>query len=172
MNAGFLLIPIILIRFGLLGLLNREALGRAAHFAPLVGKEKAAYWIYQITELAVFVYLFFLKVTADSGWFWAGLGVYAVGTVLYALSVIGYARPQANGLNTGGLYRLSRNPMYVAYFIYFLGCVLMTRSVILLVILLVFQLSAHFIIISEERWCIEKFGEEYRRYMGRVRRYI
>jgi protein-S-isoprenylcysteine O-methyltransferase Ste14 len=172
MNAGFLLIPIILIRFGLLGLLNREALGRAAHFAPLVGKEKAAYWIYQITELAVFVYLFFLKVTADTGRFWAGLGVYAAGTVLYALSVIGYARPQANGLNTGGLYRLSRNPMYVAYFIYFLGCVLMTRSVILLAILLVFQISAHFIIVSEERWCIAKFGEEYRAYMGRVRRYI
>lgn len=69
-------------------------------------------------------------------------------------------------------YRISRNPMYVACFIYFLGCVLLTQSLILLAILIVFQISAHWIIRSEERWCIKKFGEEYKSYMSEVRRYI
>jgi protein-S-isoprenylcysteine O-methyltransferase Ste14 len=40
------------------------------------------------------------------------------------------------------------------------------------VLLIFFQISAHWIILSEERWCIKKFGEEYIKYMNRVRRYI
>lgn len=71
-----------------------------------------------------------------------------------------------------GLYRLSRNPMYVAYFICFLGMALLTRSVLFLGLVAVFQISAHWVILAEERWCLEQFGERYRRYMGKVRRYI
>ncbi len=76
------------------------------------------------------------------------------------------------GINLNGLYRVSRNPMYIAYFIYFLGCALLTHSLILLALLICFQVSAHWIILSEEKWCIKKFGEEYIKYMNKVRRYI
>lgn len=172
MNAGFTLIPIIFIRYGLMAIVNKAALKRAALFAPLIGKERAAYWIYQITGLAIMIYLFFLTVKADGFWFYAGLCVYIAGTALYSISVIDFTKPQTGEINTKGLYRISRNPMYIAYFIYFLGCAMMVRSVILICILLVFQVSAHFIILSEERWCIGKFGEEYKDYMSRVRRYL
>ncbi len=37
---------------------------------------------------------------------------------------------------------------------------------------IVFQISAYWIILSEERWCVKKFGEEYINYMNKVRRYI
>lgn len=42
----FLLLPFFLLRFGLLARLDREAIGRAARFAPLEGGERVAYWIY------------------------------------------------------------------------------------------------------------------------------
>ncbi|WMM26253.1 hypothetical protein RBU61_06140 [Tissierella sp. MB52-C2] len=44
MNGFLLLIPFILIKYGLLSILNKEGLKRAAFFAPLIGREKAAYW--------------------------------------------------------------------------------------------------------------------------------
>lgn len=172
MNGFLLLIPFMLIRFGLLGMLSKEGLKRAASFAPLIGKEKIAYWFYQISNVLIFVYLFFLKVTADPHWFYAGLVTYGFGVLLCIASVLNFAKPAENGINLKGLYRISRNPMYMAYFIYFLGCVLLTRSLLLLAILMVFQISSHWIILSEERWCIKKFGEEYKDYMNRVRRYI
>jgi protein-S-isoprenylcysteine O-methyltransferase Ste14 len=172
MNGFLLLIPFILIRFGLLNILNKEGLKRAAFFAPLIGKEKAAYWFYQISNLLFFVYLFFLKITTDPNWLYAGLATYGLGVLLCIASVANFAKPAENGINLKGLYRISRNPMYVAYFIYFLGCVLLTQSLLLLAILMVFQISAHWIILSEERWCIKKFGEEYKNYMNKVRRYI
>ena len=172
MNGFLLLIPLILIRFGLLGMLSKEGLKRAASFAPLIGKEKIAYWFYQISNVLIFVYLFFLKVTTDSPWFYTGLVTYGLGVFLCVASVLNFAKPEENGINLKGLYRISRNPMYMAYFIYYLGCVLLTRSLLLLAILMAFQVSSHWIILSEERWCIKKFGEEYKDYMNRVRRYI
>lgn len=48
----------------------------------------------------------------------------------------------------------------------------MQQSLVLLAIVLVFQITAHWIIRSEERWCIKQFGAEYIQYMEKVRRYI
>lgn len=172
MNSFLTVIPLIVIRFGLLSILDKKALKRAAFFAPLIGKEKVAYWFYQISNILIFVYLYFLKITTDTYWFYIGLVIYGFGVLLCLVSASNFAKPAKNGINLKGLYRISRNPMYVAYFIYFLGCVVLTQSLILLVILLVFQISAHWIILSEERWCEKKFGEEYINYMNKVRRYI
>lgn len=60
------MLPFLLIRFGLLSALNKAAVKRAALFAPMYGNEMIAYWIYQISNIAIFVYLCFLKVTIDT----------------------------------------------------------------------------------------------------------
>ena len=173
MNGFLLLIPFLLIRFGVLSHLDRAAVKRAAFFAPMAGKEIAAYWIYQLSNAAIFIVLFFLKVPIDFSWqFWWGTLFYLLGLVLCTASVIDFAAPSGEGLNQNGLYRFSRNPMYLSYFLLFMGCALLTHSVLLRGIVIIFQLSSHWIILSEERWCIGEFGDAYRQYMKRVRRYI
>ena len=172
MSAFWLLIPFILIRFVLLGVLDKKALKRAAFFPLLVGKEKIAYLFYQITNVLIFLYLFFLKIRIGYPLFYIGLTVYGLGIIVCIVSMFNFAKPKKNGITLKGLYLVSRNPMYVGYFIYFLGCVLLTHSLILLALLVVFQISAHWIILSEERWCTKEFGEEYISYMNRVRRYL
>lgn len=172
MNGFLLLIPLILIRYGLLGLINKEALKRAAHFPPLFGKEKTAFVFYQLALVLLFVYLCFLKINTTAVGFFLGVILYSFGILFCIVSTFNYAKPEKNGINLKGLYRLSRNPMYIAYFIYFGGCALLTRSFILFLLLILFQLSAHWIILAEERWCIAEFGKEYKNYMEKVRRYI
>ncbi len=172
MNAFLLMIPLFLIRFGLLGAMNKEALGRAARFAPLEGNERIAYLVYQAANIAIFLYPAFLKIRTGPPLFWAGLAVYVAGAAILAVAAAAFARPDEKGLNTSGIYKVSRNPMYVGYFVYFCGCAALTRSALLFAALLVFQLAAHWIILSEERWCIGQFGEEYLDYMKRVRRYF
>ena len=171
---GFLIvIPFFLIRFGLLSLLNKDAVKRAAYFAPLSDNEKIAYWLYQISNMAVFLSMFFLRIQVTPAvLFYAGVVFYAAGTILLVVSVIHFASPSESGMNQKGIYRLSRNPMYVAYFIFFLGCVLLTQSLLLLCFVLVFQITAHWIIRAEERWCIRQFGNAYLQYMKNVRRYF
>ena len=173
MNGFWLLIPFLLIRFGLLALLDREAVRRAAHFAPVSGQEIPAYWVYQISNAAIFLLLCFCAVKIKPLWlFCAGGAVYLLGLLACGASAVGFAAPSGGGPQMGGIYRFSRNPMYVAYFAVFMGCAMLTQSPVLCGAVLVFQISAHWIILAEERWCLEQFGEDYRQYMGRVRRYV
>lgn len=173
MSGVFLTLVFLLIRFGLLWVLNHDAVQRAAHFAPLEGKARIAIWPYQLATVAVLLYPCFLTVrTAPMGWFVAGVVVYGIGVVLCVLSMVDFARADGDGLHTGGLYRFSRNPIYVAYFFYFTGCALLTQSWLLFGFVVVLQVSTHWIILAEERWCLARFGEPYRAYMQQVRRYL
>lgn len=61
--------------------------------------------------------------------------------------------------------------MYAAYFVYFMGCVLLTRPPVLFGAA-VFQISGHWLILAEEAWCTERFGQAYTQYMREVRRYF
>lgn len=173
MNGLVLLIPFLLIRFGLLSFLNRDAVKRAAFFAPVIGQEVPAYWLYQISNVFIFVYVCFRKIVIDSSWVcYAGVISYALGLVLCTVSIINFAAPCEKGFHDNGLYRCSRNPMYLAYFIFFIGCALLIQSVLFTIVIFVFIISSHWIILSEERWCIKEFGGEYRKYMERVGRYL
>ena len=173
MNSFLLLIPFILVRYGLLAVLSKDARNRAAYFPPRLKTEKTAYWIYQLSTAAIIIYMLFLKIeTIPIELFYAGLFVYTVGLVLCILTVVDFAKPSQTGMNLNGLYRISRNPMYIAFFVYFIGCVLLTQSFLLFGFVLLFQITEHWMILSEERWCIQKFGEEYLQYMKKVRRYI
>ena len=172
MYAIITVLPIIIIRYGLLYAVNKNSMNRASLYAPLIGKEKIAYGVYQITTLSIFVYLLFLRIYNNSKWFYVGLVLYSFGIILYAVATANFATPNKDGINQNGLYKISRNPMYVAYFLSFLGCAFLTHSWRLFILLFCFQVSAHWIILSEERWCTEKFGDTYERYMEKVKRYI
>lgn len=172
--AFLLHVPFLLIRFGLLALCGgRDALLRAAHFPPFEGGERVAYWFYQSATAFILLYLFFLQISFTPRWlFYGGLAVCLTGMVLLIFSVVSFASPQSGGMNQRGVYRLSRHPMYLAYFLVFLGDALLTRSWLLLCFVVIFQVSADRLVRREERWCLRHFGEEYARYMAQVRRWI
>lgn len=172
MNGAVLLIPLVLIRYGLLAALSGDAYRRAAHYPPMAGRERIALWVYQLFTILLIASLFFLSIQAQGPWFYPGAALYAAAVALLAASTVHFANASPEGFCAAGLYRLSRNPMYVAYFLYFLGCALLTRSPLLLGMLIVFQASAHWIILAEERWCRQKFAGAYDEYARRVRRYI
>jgi protein-S-isoprenylcysteine O-methyltransferase Ste14 len=76
-------------------------------------------------------------------------------------------------LVTDGPYRFTRNPMYVGFTLLYLAGVVLANSAwplfALPVILLVMQRA---VIAKEEAYLERLFGEDYRRYRGRVRRWI
>jgi len=167
-----IVLPILLVRFLLSSLLNKEVSSRLAFFPPTLGIEKPAYLVNITTTLLLLVVPFFLRISFGGFTGNVGLCFLIPSLAVYGISIAHFARPNNTGLNTAGLYRFSRNPMYVAFFFFFLGSSLLTRSWLLITILVIFQVSVHFMILSEERWCMEKFGEPYKEYMKKVRRYL
>lgn len=171
--SGFLLIiPMLLIRYGLPLFVDKGSMKRLAFTPPTKGRERIAFWIYIPSTFAIIIYLFFITITVETTWFYIGLSIYGTGILLYAVSMINFGKPSEQGINTNGLYRFSRNPIYVAFFLFLLGSSMMTQSLILFVLVIIYQVSVHWIILSEERWCLTEFGDQYKRYMERVRRYL
>ena len=79
------------------------------------------------------------------------------------------ARP---GLVTGGLYRYSRNPIYVAMLTALLGFALLLPSWISLGLLIGAGLGIRRHVRDEEAYLARTYGEEYRRYAARVGRFV
>lgn len=76
-------------------------------------------------------------------------------------------------LLTGGPYSLSRNPMYIAWTLIYLGIALATNWLWVFALLSLIIAFTHFVDIRmEERFLREQFGEEYLEYQRRVRRYF
>jgi protein-S-isoprenylcysteine O-methyltransferase Ste14 len=72
-----------------------------------------------------------------------------------------------------GPYRFSRNPMYVGLTLFQLGLGLLLNSVWISALALPALALVHFkAVLPEERYLFTKFGDSYREYLGRVRRYL
>lgn len=81
-------------------------------------------------------------------------------------------RPAA-ALVTSGPYRLTRNPMYLGFVFLYLGLALWLGVLWALVLLPVaVAVVDRMVIAPEERYLERAFGEEYRRYRARVRRWL
>lgn len=79
----------------------------------------------------------------------------------------------ASRLVTTGVYRLTRNPMYLGMALLYLGLAILFDSLLALVLLpVVLAVIQTQVIAREEAYLQRKFGDEYRAYKARVRRWI
>ena len=79
----------------------------------------------------------------------------------------------ASSLVTGGVFRYTRNPMYLSLLLYLLGWAVYLSSWLALLFLPVFVLYINrFQIAPEERALSALFGQEFAAYQGRVRRWL
>jgi len=75
-------------------------------------------------------------------------------------------------LKTGGVYRVSRNPMYVGFDALTLAAILGTGNPVVLVLGVYSMVVYHFIIAGEERYLSSVFGTAYAQYRASVRKYV
>jgi len=72
-----------------------------------------------------------------------------------------------------GLYRFSRNPMYVSMVVIACGIGLACDRAAVMLLALAALVVVHFTaVLPEERYLQEQFGETYSQYKSRVRRYL
>ena len=111
----------------------------------------------------------------------------AVGAVLVSAAILLYAvalrdlgaswrlgidRTTPGPLVTGGIYRWTRHPIYVAFDLLFVGTFLVHGRLIFLVLALIWLPLLHAFMQREERFLAQHYGNAYRDYCGRVGRYF
>jgi len=110
---------------------------------------------------------------------WAALCVWASGFLLLFVgrfelgTSFRIGRPkESTRLQMGGLFRISRNPMYLGVYATLLASVLRTLNPVLLLLGAFIVAVHHRIILAEEAHLRSAFGEEYAAYCRQVRRYL
>lgn len=118
-----------------------------------------------------------------SGRLLAGLGLALVGAVVALAGVIAFHRAKTSvnplspaavsSLVTGGIYQVSRNPMYLGFLLVLTGWALWLGNWAALAGLPVFVLYMNrYQIVPEERWLAGAFGEAFTAYCRSVRRWL
>ncbi len=111
---------------------------------------------------------------------WIGVFSCSIGLLFLFLSLVSFGTSFRVGIDTdrpdklvtSGVFALTRNPIYVAFGFVLLGEFLIFPSWIMLIYLIAGIGLFHRQVLLEETFLSEHYGEEYRAYCARVRRYL
>ena len=112
---------------------------------------------------------------------WIGGIVFVLALALFAWAIATMTRAGSNvptNLPTTtivetGPYRFTRNPIYLGMFLGLVGLAIAFDSLWLLVMLVPFTLAIRYgVVAREEAYLERKFGDAYRQYRARVRRWL
>jgi len=152
-----------------------------ADAAQVIIRPPLAWGLAVIAGLALdwLVPLPFLPADVPAGWLSAMVFVLAL--ALFAWAIVTITRAGSNvptNLPTttiveSGPYRFTRNPIYLAMFLGLIGLAIAFHNLWLLLMLVPFALVIHYgVVTREEAYLERKFGDVYRGYRSRVRRWL
>ena len=138
--------------------------------------EKRAIRINIISKTIMFfpiLYSIFLPFKLGTLWFYIGLPIALIGTVLYTIVWVNLAnRLPEDRPATRGLYRFSRHPMYISGFIMSIGLGIACASWLYLLLYVISMILTILFVHYEERLLLDIYGDSYREYMEKTPRWI
>jgi len=128
--------------------------------------------IYMGMLLVMTAYSIFLPLKLGTVWFYAGVTTYLIGLAMLVAAMVNASMTPHGHLFTGGVYRWSRHPMYIAQLLLYTGAGIACASWLFLLLTggLVYLMAKQIEI--EEQGCVEIFGEVYREYMRVTPRWL
>jgi protein-S-isoprenylcysteine O-methyltransferase Ste14 len=155
-------------------LLPRKITERVGH-TPVSEKPVKDRIFDKLTEIfwvGATLYSIVLPFSAGAAWFYTGLVIFIVGLAVLVLAVLSVAKTPESEPFTGGVYRISRHPMYLSMILIYLGVSIAAASWIFLIITVVTIFLQNHQLRQEEKRCIDMFGDSYRTYMENTPRWI
>jgi len=169
-NAWIFIIPLIVYWFAGIKFLFSK---RMPESPPLEGKkDKLVSQILVVTMFGSFFYSVFVPLKLVTIWFYIGLLVYLAGIVLINITMINFATTQINKPVTKGVYRYSRNPMFIGFFFIYFGIAIACISWVYLVITVLFIFLVNYLSPFEEAITLGHYGKSYKEYIERTPKWI
>jgi len=111
---------------------------------------------------------------------WAGLVLCVLALIGFILSLVGFGDSFRVGIDdknpskliTGGMFAISRNPIYLCFVILLVGLFLIHSNMLIAATAVFFTVMIHRQILREEAFLEKHYGEEYSVYRKKVRRYF
>jgi protein-S-isoprenylcysteine O-methyltransferase Ste14 len=103
----------------------------------------------------------------------------SIGLIFIILSLINLGGSTRLGLpkehtvfKTNGLYKISRNPMYLGFNLLTISSMIYSLNIFIIIPGIYSIIVYHLIILSEEKFLENRFGFEYANYKKKIRRYL
>jgi protein-S-isoprenylcysteine O-methyltransferase Ste14 len=155
-------------------LLSKRVWQRSGHPADIKKSktEKRAGTIGNAVWGLATLYSIFLPLKLGTLWFFIGFPIFFLGVMMLAIATADFAVAPSESPITQGIYAFSRHPMYLSSFIIYIGTGIATASWVFLVLGLTNIFWVRTEARVEERYCLEKYGDFYRKYMDRTPRWL
>ena len=98
---------------------------------------------------------------------WIILGI---GALFVVFSIVTLRRKGISKIIDSGVYSIVRHPMYVGGMVMFFSHIFFGQNLIVVISTIIAIICCYFIILSGDQRNIEKFGDDYKRYMQKVPR--
>jgi protein-S-isoprenylcysteine O-methyltransferase Ste14 len=172
LNGWILLVPFYAV-FGLLILIfPRNVVRRLYHKSGWNRRQEIMSIVTKLTASIFIILILVMPLKIGTGILVVGIIVYSLGFVLMVVALITYRQTPIGEPATSGVYRVSRNPQWVALVMVMSGIAMAIGSWTASILVAVTITAGHFRILAEEKVCLEQYGESYRQYMERVPRYL
>ena len=122
--------------------------------------------------LAGMILILFTPLHINHPVFWMGSLMYVLGFLGFVVALQNFNTTPLAETVTKGLYRISRNPQWVAFAITLIGISLMVGSWTILGLLMVRVIMNHFRILGEERGLEIQYGDSYLVFKESIPRYF
>jgi protein-S-isoprenylcysteine O-methyltransferase Ste14 len=99
-----------------------------------------------------------------------GYSIFGIGAFLYILSVFTLRGKGISNIVDSGIYGVVRHPLYLGAMTMFFSHIFLGQNWIVAIGTVVALVCCYLIILSDEEKSLEKFGEDYKRYMEKVPR--
>ncbi|PNX52638.1 MAG: hypothetical protein BV458_08585 [Thermoplasmata archaeon M9B2D] len=169
-NAWIFIIPVIVFWISGVKFLFSKRMPQSA--PPSKMKDKILSNLLVIVMFGSFFYSVFLPLKFGTIWFNVGLIVYFVGLVAIAIALLNFASTPMDKPVTKGMYRYSRNPMFIGWFLLYFGIAIVSISWVYLLITVVFIIITVYLSAFEEAITLECYGKTYKEYMEKTPRWI
>jgi len=170
-NAWIFIVPLIVFWFvGIKFLFSKRMPENTPSFKRR--RDKIVSQILVVTMFGSFFYSIFVPFKLGTIWFYIGLLVYLAGSVLITITMINFATTPLDKPVTKGIYRYSRNPMFIGFFLVYFGIAIACVSWVYLVITVLFILIVIYMSPFEEAITLGHYGRAYKEYMKRTPRWI
>ncbi|MGD9116445.1 MAG: isoprenylcysteine carboxylmethyltransferase family protein [Dehalococcoidia bacterium] len=173
-NAWLFMCVFILQMLAVMLLGDKQTWERSGHPAdmPKSKLEKQAGLIGNIVWGLATIYSVFLPLKLGTPWFYIGLPVFLVGLLLLAVATVNFTNTPLEKPATGGVYRFSRHPIYLAMTIIYIGVIVATASWVFLLLSIA---NVYWVAVEtrvEERYCLQLYGEAYRKYLKQTPKWL
>lgn len=170
-NAWLLYVPF-LIGAICFDMQNKTIAKRMADMTGYTVKEKVFTVIASLIAYPYMALSVWTPFTTIRPFLYIGAIVYVAGITMFFSALYAIVKTPLDMPFSIGVYRISRNPLYVSAELIFFSVSLMTANIVLFIFTLIVIVSQHFMILAEERVCRLKYGSVFENYIKEVPRYI